>query len=145
MLTSKFECENDFLNLADTLATHRTDAMMAYETVQHNSAVPSEVFKFRTLVEAFQKAEFSVLLSLNALNAIQNFIFMFGIILVCLLSAYQISLGLHKVPDFVTLITYFAQLHQPLAFFGSFYNQVQNNLVDAERMLDLVSHTVYSA
>lgn len=112
---------------------------MAYETVHHNCAVPLEVSKFGFLVRFFQKAEFSVLFSLNSLNVIQNLIFTLGIVLVCVISAYQISTGLLKVSDFVTLITYFAQLQAPLAFFGSFYNQVQNNLVDAERMLDLVS------
>jgi ATP-binding cassette, subfamily B, vacuolar membrane transporter HMT1/ACLQ len=112
---------------------------MAYETVHQNCAVPKEKIKFEYLVKSFQKAEFLVLLSLNLLNALQNIIFIFGIVLVTLLSAYQISIGMHKVSDFVTLITYFAQLHAPLAFFGSFYNQAQNNLVDAERMLDLVS------
>lgn len=116
---------------------------MAYETVHHNCAVPSELSKLGGLIHSFQMAEFSVLLSLNSLNAIQNFIFILGVILVCVFSAYQISVGLHKVSDFVILITYFAQLQAPLAFFGSFYNQVQNNLVDAERMLDLVSRTTF--
>lgn len=113
--------------------------MMAYETVHHNCAVHLELSKFRSLVEYFQRAEYYVLFSLNGLNAIQNFIFILGVVLVCLLSGYQISIGVLRVSDFVTLITYFAQLQAPLAFFGSFYNQVQNNLVDAERMLDLVS------
>jgi ABC-type transport system involved in Fe-S cluster assembly fused permease/ATPase subunit len=111
---------------------------MAYETVHYNGAVPLEISKFRRLVGNFQKAEFSVLFSLNGLNATQNGIFILGVVLVCILSAYQISIGLHKVSSFITIITYFAQLQAPLAFFGSFYNQVQNNLVDAERMLELV-------
>lgn len=112
---------------------------MAYETVQHNSAVEFELTKFGGLVKSYQKAEMTVQLSLNALNAIQNIIFIFGVVLVSILSAYQISLGQHKVGAFVLLITYFAQLHSPLAFFGSWVTLVQNNLVDAERMLDLVS------
>jgi ABC-type transport system involved in Fe-S cluster assembly fused permease/ATPase subunit len=111
---------------------------MAYETVHYNGAFSVEISKFKTLVKAFQEAEYSVLFSLNALNVTQNSIFIFGVVLVCSLSAYQISVGVVKVHDFVTLITYFAQLQAPLAFFGSFYNQVQNNLVDAERMLQLV-------
>ena len=116
----------------------RTDAIMTYETVHHNCAVPNEKARFERLVASFQQAEFGVLFSLNMLNALQNIIFIFGVVLTIFLSAYQISIGVHKVSDFVTLITYFAQLHAPLAFFGSFYNQAQNNLVDAERMLDLV-------
>ncbi|GMG07374.1 unnamed protein product [Aspergillus oryzae] len=44
---------------------------------------------------------------------------------------------MQQVAMFVTLLTYLAQLQAPLNFFGSFYTQVQNNLVDAERMLAL--------
>ncbi|KAH8585421.1 putative ABC heavy metal transporter [Bisporella sp. PMI_857] len=115
----------------------KTDAIMAYETVHYNGAFRVETSKFHKLVTAFQASEFSVLCSLNYLNAAQNSIFIIGVITVCILSAYQISIGIHTASDFVTLITYFAQLQAPLAFFGSFYNQVQNNLVDAERMLEL--------
>ena len=111
---------------------------MSYETVHHNCALRSEVSRFRSMVEAFQQSESSVLCSLNLLNAIQNFIFTIGVILVAVLSSYQISIGMHSIAMFVSLLAYFAQLQAPLAFFGSFYNQVQNNLVDAERMLDLV-------
>ena len=117
---------------------------MAYETVHHNCAVPNEVSRYDGLVSSFQRAELAVLLSLNSLNALQNLIFMFGVVLVTVLSAYQISIEKHRVSDFVTLITYFAQLHAPLAFFGSFYNQAQNNLVDAEPMLDLVCYLAQS-
>ena len=79
-----------------------------------------------------------MLFSLNLLNVTQNLIFTFGMGLVAFLSAYQISIGRQTVAMFVSLLAYFSQLQAPLAFFGSFYNQVQNNLVDAERMLALV-------
>lgn len=68
----------------------------------------------------------------------QNLVFTIGVALLVLLSAYQISTGRQTVATFVSLLAYFTQLQGPLAFFGSFYNQVQNNLVDAERMLALV-------
>lgn len=98
-----------------------------------------EMSRFQTLVSIFQKAEYSVFFSLNLLNAIQNGVFTLGVMLMCYLDAYEISMNLQKVAMFVTLLTYLAQLQAPLNFFGSFYTQVQNNLVDAERMLDLVS------
>jgi ABC-type transport system involved in Fe-S cluster assembly fused permease/ATPase subunit len=75
------------------------------------------------------------------LNAVQNFIFVLSVLLTCLLAALQISEGIYKVAMFVTVLTYLAQLQAPLSFFGSFYTQVQNNLVDAERMLALASQT----
>lgn len=110
---------------------------MSYETVHHNSAVPSEMSRFDRLVSIFQRAEYKVFLSLNLLNALQNGVFTVGILILCYIDAFQISRHQLKVAKFVTLLTYLAQLQAPLSFFGSFYTQVQNNLVDAERMLDL--------
>lgn len=97
-----------------------------------------EIARYEGLISYFQKAEYHVLFSLNVLNAVQNGVFTLGTLLVCYLNAYQISVDLQKVAMFVTLITYLAQLQAPLSFFGSFYTQVQNNLVDAERMFELV-------
>ncbi|EMD58423.1 hypothetical protein COCSADRAFT_350841 [Bipolaris sorokiniana ND90Pr] len=119
----------------------KTDAIMSYETVHHNSALPLELSKFQRLVKYFQEAEYSVFFSLNVLNAVQNFIFVLGVLLTCLLAAFQISEGTYKVAMFVTILTYLAQLQAPLNFFGSFYTQVQNNMVDAERMLALYKIT----
>ncbi|KAI1120237.1 P-loop containing nucleoside triphosphate hydrolase protein [Nemania abortiva] len=115
----------------------KTEALMSYETVHHNSAVQTELSRFQRLVSVFQGAEFKVLFSLNLLNALQNGVFTIGVLVLCYLNAFQISQHQTKVANFVTLLTYLAQLQAPLNFFGSFYTQVQNNLVDAERMLDL--------
>ncbi|KAI1176304.1 P-loop containing nucleoside triphosphate hydrolase protein [Nemania sp. FL0916] len=115
----------------------KMEALMSYETVHHNSAVKTEMSRFQQLVSVFQKAEFKVLFSLNLLNAVQNGVFTIGVLVLCYLNAFQISQHQAKVASFVTLLTYLAQLQAPLNFFGSFYTQVQNNLVDAERMLDL--------
>lgn len=112
---------------------------MSYETVHHNGAVATEMSRFRSFVAIFQRAEYRVFFSLNLLNAMQNGVFTIGILVLCYFDAFQISRNQQNVARFVTLLTYLAQLQAPLSFFGSFYTQVQNNLVDAERMLDLVS------
>lgn len=118
----------------------KTDAIMAFETVQHNCAVVQETERFRTHVLIYQKAEQLVQWSLNGLNLTQNSIFSIGTALLVGVSAYKISIGEQKVSEFVTLILYFAQLQGPLNFFGTYYTMLQNNLIEAERMLDLVSH-----
>jgi ABC-type transport system involved in Fe-S cluster assembly fused permease/ATPase subunit len=112
---------------------------MAYDVVHYNSALDQEQRRLSDRVTAFQGAEFGVLVSLNLLNTVQNLIFTLGVALVSFLSAYNISIGVEKVPLFVSLVAYLAQLQAPLGFFGSFYTQIQNNLIDAERMLALVS------
>ena len=117
----------------------RADAIIAYETVQLNSAVKLEITRFESFVKFFQEAEWMVSLSLHGMNSIQNLIFILGIFLISIVSATEISSGVSTVASFVGIITYFIQLQSPLSFFGTWYTMVQNNLVDAERMLELVS------
>jgi ATP-binding cassette, subfamily B, vacuolar membrane transporter HMT1/ACLQ len=92
---------------------------MAYETVQHNCAVKAETEKFKNQVTVYQKAERLVLLSLNLLNVTQSSVFTLGTAMIVGVSAYKISIGQQKVSEFVTLISYFAQLQAPLSFFGT--------------------------
>ncbi|KAK3343557.1 ABC transporter [Lasiosphaeria hispida] len=119
----------------------KTDAIMAYETVQHNCAVGPETERFRGHVIGYQNAERLVLWSLNGLNLTQSSIFSVGTALLVAVSAYKISRGQQEVSEFVTLIVYFTQLQGPLNFFGTYYTMLQNNLIEAERMLDLFKET----
>ncbi|KAK0735158.1 P-loop containing nucleoside triphosphate hydrolase protein [Lasiosphaeria miniovina] len=119
----------------------KTDAIMAYETVQHNCAVGPETERFNGHVVIYQRAERLVLWSLNGLNLTQSSIFSVGTAMLVAVSAYKISKGQQTVPEFVTLIAYFTQLQAPLNFFGTYYTMLQNNLIEAERMLDLFKET----
>ncbi|KAI1347515.1 hypothetical protein F5Y01DRAFT_243407 [Xylaria sp. FL0043] len=122
---------------AREMEASKTDAIMSYETVQHNCAVPAETEKYKSHVITYQKAERLVIVSLNFLNLTQSSVFTVGVALIVIVSAYKIAHGQQEVPDFVSLITYFAQLQAPLNFFGTFYTMLQNNLIEAERMLEL--------
>lgn len=128
----------DMVTKSREMEAVKTDAIMAYETVQHNCAVVPETQRFTGHVIALQKAERLVMLSLNGLNLTQSSIFSLGTALLVAVSAYKIANGTQTVPEFVGLITYFSQLQAPLNFFGTYYTMLQNNLIEAERMLDLV-------
>ncbi|KAK7423018.1 hypothetical protein QQX98_001308 [Neonectria punicea] len=119
----------------------KTDAIVAYETVQHNCAIPRETERFKEHVTIFQRAERLVQLSLNGLNLTQSSIFALGTALLVAVSAYKISIGEQTVGEFVSLINYFVQLQGPLNFFGTYYTMLQNNLIEAERLLDLFNET----
>lgn len=71
------------------------------------------------------------------MNITQGFIFIIGLLAACLLSAYRVSQSRATVGNFVTLLTYMAQLQAPLNFLGMYYRSIQSTLVDAERMLEL--------
>lgn len=117
----------------------KTDAIIAYETVQHNCAVPRETQRFRGHVVVYQQAERLIQWSLNGLNLTQSSIFTLGTALLIAVSAHKISIGEQTVGEFVSLINYFVQLQGPLNFFGTYFNMLQTYLIEAERLLDLVS------
>ena len=120
---------------------YRNDSMIAYETVKYFNAEQYEFTRYRNAVNAFQRAEYQVLFSLNVMNVSQNIMFMIGLLVACYLSAWQVSTGQIKVGKFVTLLTYLAQLQGPLNFFGTFYRSIQSSMINSERMLELVSRT----
>lgn len=111
--------------------------MVSYETVKYFNAEQYEFQRYRDAVGEFQKAEYHVLFSLTLLNTCQNTVFMLGLLLTCFIAAYQVSTGQREVGQFVTLLTYMAQLQGPLNFFGTFYRSIQSALINAERMLEL--------
>lgn len=53
------------------------------------------------------------------------------------MAVYQVTQKGKDVGSFVTLLSYWAQLSQPLNFFANFYRKVQMQMLDAERLLEL--------
>ena len=115
----------------------KNDSLTSYETVKYFNAEAYEFNRYRNAVEAFQNMEYQVTISLNILNISQNMVFMTGLLITSFISAYQVTTGIREAGDFVTLLTYMAQLQQPLNFFGSFYRSVQNAMISGERLLEL--------
>lgn len=111
--------------------------MVSYETVKYFNAEQYEFNRYRGAVQDFQTAEYKVLISLNILNVSQNLIFMLGLLVMCFIAAYQVTTGQRKVGQFVGLLTYMAQLQNPLNFFGTFYRSIQSAMINSERMLEL--------
>jgi ABC-type transport system involved in Fe-S cluster assembly fused permease/ATPase subunit len=115
----------------------KNDSLTSYETVKYFNAEEYEFNRYRKAVIAFQAMEYEVTISLNILNISQNMVFMTGLLVTSFISAYQVTTGIRKAGDFVTLLTYMAQLQQPLNFFGSFYRSVQSAMISGERLLEL--------
>ena len=111
--------------------------MVSYETVKYFNAEHYEFGRYRGTVTSLQKAEYTLMLSLNIMNVAQNLCFTIGLMVACFLAAFQISIGQIHVGKFVTLLTYMAQLQGPLNYFGTFYRMIQSSMINAERMLEL--------
>ena len=93
--------------------------------------------RYRDCVNNFQEKEYTLNASLCFMNVTQNICFTLGLMAVCYLAAFQISIGQRKVGKFVTLLTYMAQLQQPLNYFGTFYRSIQSAMINSERILEL--------
>ena len=111
--------------------------MMSYETVKYFNAESYEFNRYREAVQAYQNAEYKVLLSLNIMNVCQNMVFTTGLLITSFIAAYQVTTHQRKVGSFVSLISYMTQLQSPLNFFGTFYRSIQSAMINSERMLEL--------
>ena len=111
--------------------------MVSYETVKYFNAEAYEFNRYHNAVEKFQTAERKVTLTLNLMNVTQNVIFVIGVMVASFIAAYQVTTGKLTVGKFVELLTYLAQLQQPLNFFGTFYRSIQSSMINAERLLEL--------
>lgn len=111
--------------------------MVSYESVKYFNAEQHEFTRYKDAVAKYQYAEYHVYLSLNFMNVTQNLVFMIGLMITCIIAAYQVSTGQLKVGKFVALLTLMAQLQGPLNFFGTFYRMIQSAMINSERMLEL--------
>lgn len=53
------------------------------------------------------------------------------------LAAYQVAYGTKTIGDFTTLFLYWGQLQSPLSYYESLFRQISQNLMEAERLLEL--------
>lgn len=116
----------------------KNDSMVSYETVKYFNAEPWEFARYRKAVDNYLFYEWQVTYSLNYLNVCQNAIFTLGLMAVCFIAAYQITTGQRRVGQITQLLIYMSQLQAPLNFFGTFYRVIQNAMINAERMLELL-------
>jgi len=131
------EQRRQMTNLSREEDAVKNDSLTSYETVKYFNAENYEFNRYRGAVSAFQKMEYKVIISLNILNISQNMVFMAGLLTTSFIAAYQVTTGKQTVGDFIALLTYMAQLQQPLNFFGSFYRGVQSAMISGERLLEL--------
>lgn len=124
-------------NLSREESAVKNDSLTSYESVKYFNAEAFEFKRYRAAVSAMQNMEYKVNQSLNILNIAQTAVFMIGHLATGFLMAYQVTTGRRVVGDFVTLLTYMAQLQQPLNFFGSFYRSMQSAMINGERLLEL--------
>lgn len=133
-------CRNDLKRKTTTLSRKldavRNDSLQLHDQVKNFNAEEREFKKFGDLVDDYQKAQYVVTLSMQALQVSQLAVFAIALLATCFIAAYQVTVGDIDVGKFVGLISYMVQLQAPLTGFSDFYKSMQSGLINAERVLE---------
>uniref|UniRef100_A0A0W0EYS8 Putative mitochondrial half-size ABC transporter n=1 Tax=Moniliophthora roreri TaxID=221103 RepID=A0A0W0EYS8_MONRR len=116
-----------------------TDCLLNYETVKYFGGEEHEAARYRDAIQQYQTLEYRVIISLNILNLIQNFIITAGLLVGSIIVARRVTSKQSDPSDFVIFITYLAQLYTPLNQLGYLYRSVNQSLVDTEKLLRLLN------
>ncbi|RPD63723.1 hypothetical protein L227DRAFT_542647 [Lentinus tigrinus ALCF2SS1-6] len=116
-----------------------TDCLLNYETVKYFNGEQHEGERYRDAIRQYQNYEYKVMVSLNLLNLVQNFIITLGLLVGAMIVAMRVVRGQSQPHQFVFFITYLAQLYGPLNMLGYLYRTINQSLVDTERLLKLLS------
>ncbi|KAF9047308.1 hypothetical protein BJ165DRAFT_1085878 [Panaeolus papilionaceus] len=117
-----------------------TDCLLNYETVKYFGGEEHEGARYSEAIAEYQTLEYKVIMSLNILNLVQNFIITSGLLLGSLIVVHDIvSKPERESSNFIYFITYLLQLYGPLNQLGYIYRSVNQSLVDTEKLLDLLN------
>jgi ABC-type transport system involved in Fe-S cluster assembly fused permease/ATPase subunit len=126
-------------NLMDNRANTRAiDSLLNYETVKTFSNEDLEVQEYDRLMGRYEKAEVRNRSNLALMNVGQALIIAVGLAVLMAMAASGRVAGEMTVGDFTLINLYMLQLSQPLNFFGFFYRNIKQALVDIEKMFDLM-------
>lgn len=133
----KNQIRRDFNKAARLESNVMWETMSSWTTVSYFNRIPYEQIRYGGAVGEFQRVERKYLIGMSLLNICQSLVFTVGLLAACFLAVYLVSTGQRQVGSFVTLLSYWVQLSQPLAFFANFYRRLQTQMLDAERLLEL--------
>ncbi|WFC98240.1 ATP-binding cassette-type vacuolar membrane transporter Hmt1 [Malassezia yamatoensis] len=130
-------------NSADTVCRAiTTDTVLNYETVKCYGNEQYEVNRYRVAMDAYRTAGYQVVFSLHMLNLVQNLILAFGTLSSIITVAYDVVHGTASSSQFVVFVSYLQQVYQPLNMLGTFYRVINQNLVDTDKLMELLDEPV---
>ncbi len=127
------------MNDSDTDAnTKAVDSLLNYETVKYFNAENHEAERFGRAMDAFARASERSQTSLSFLNTGQALIIAIGLTIVMALAAIGIDEGRMTVGDLVLVNGFLVQLYVPLNLLGTVYREINQAIVDMEKMFDVL-------
>lgn len=117
----------------------RQAGIQGWQTVSAFNQVPYEENRYGVAVKSHISAAKSLYSGYFVGHAFQYLILLAGLLAGAFLAVYQITHGEATAGDFVMLLTYWGQLTSPLRFFSQLGKSISQDLVHAERLLDVMT------
>lgn len=109
-----------------------------WQTVNLFNRIGYEMDRYNSAIKDFVTTQRLYYLGVSVTGVAQSMIFTLGLLAASFIAVHQVTTGAKPVGDFVTLLSFWSQLSYPLHFFASFLRQIQSQMVDAERLLELL-------
>lgn len=127
------------MNKADQDAGNKAiDSLINYETVKYFNNEIYEAEKYDKFLATYETASLKTTTSLALLNFGQNTILSFGLSVIMVMAAQNITAGTMTIGDLVMVNGLLFQLSFPLNFLGSVYRDTRQSLTDMETMFNLL-------
>ncbi len=128
------------MNDSDTEAnTKAVDSLLNYETVKYFNAEEHEAQRFGVAMDRFARASEKAQTSLAFLNTGQAAIIAVGLTIVMALAAIGIDHGRMTIGDMILVNGFLVQLYVPLNLLGTVYREINQAVVDMEKMFDVLA------
>lgn len=128
------------MNDSDTDAnTKAVDSLLNYETVKYFNAEQHEARRFGKAMDQFARASERAQTSLSFLNTGQAALIAIGLAAVMALAAYSIDQGRMTLGELVMVNGFLTQLYVPLNLLGTVYREINQAVVDMEKMFDVLN------
>jgi len=118
--------------------TKAIDSLLNYETVKYFVNEEHEYRRYDQSLEQYQREAIRSQSSLSLLNMGQGLIIGIGLVIVMWLAADGVYAGTLSLGDFVLVNTLLLQLFIPLNFLGFVYREINQGLIDMEKMFELI-------
>jgi ATP-binding cassette subfamily B protein len=127
------------MNDSDTEAnTKAVDSLLNYETVKYFNNEGHEASRYDKAMVRFADASEKAQMSLSVLNTGQAIIIVCGLVAVMVLAANHVSQGIMTIGDLVVVNGFLTQLYVPLNLLGTVYREINQALIDMEKMFDVL-------
>ena len=127
------------MNDSDTEAnTKAVDSLLNYETVKYFNNEAHEASRYDKAMVVYADASEKSQMSLSVLNTGQAVIITLGLVGVMALAAYHVSIGQMTLGGLVVVNGFLVQLYVPLNLLGTVYREINQALIDMEKMFDVL-------